>query len=114
MTLIVNGIPEATKRVTLGAGASTTVEFGLSKSEAGTYEVDLNGTKSSFTVKAAEPVPLSVQPTQDPQQEDMAPLPAPSRVNWGLIIGIIAGVAILSGGVFTFLKMRQRSKQGNA
>ncbi|MCW4022063.1 MAG: hypothetical protein NWF02_02730, partial [Candidatus Bathyarchaeota archaeon] len=52
----VNGLVEATETVTLSPDESTNVQFTTSKTEEGTYTVDVNGLTGTFTVKAPSPV----------------------------------------------------------
>ena len=52
VTFKVNGTTEATKDVTVAAGASEKVTFTTSKSDAGKYTIDVNGQSGTFTVKA--------------------------------------------------------------
>jgi len=56
VTLKLNGVTEATKEVTLDPGASTTVEFTVSK-DAGTYYVEVDGLAETLRVVAATPTP---------------------------------------------------------
>jgi hypothetical protein len=98
VTLKINGVVEATKEVTVGAGASETVTFTTSRDVAGSYSVDVNGLTGSFTVKekAAPPPP---------------PPPAPPEVkppiNWPVVWGTIAAVVVV--GLLIFLVIRRRA-----
>ena len=56
VTLKLNGVTEATKEVTLDPGASTTVEFTVSK-DVGTYYVEVDGLAETLRVVAATPTP---------------------------------------------------------
>jgi len=69
VTLKINDVQEATKRLTIDAGASTTATFTISRDVSGTYAVDIHGLAGSFTVSEGAPV----------------------GINWWLIGGIIAG-----------------------
>ena len=59
VTLKVNDVPEASKSVTLGGGAATTVSFAVTKDVAGTYDVAVDGLTGSFTVVAPPPLPAA-------------------------------------------------------
>ena len=54
----VNQVVEDTKTITLDAGASTTVQFKVTKEEAGTYDVEIGGLSSEFNVKEAPLLPI--------------------------------------------------------
>jgi len=102
VTLKVDGVVEATKDVTLNAGASEEVTFTTAKDVAGIYSVDVNGLSGSFTVKE-KPSPPSPTPSPTPTP---TPTPAPEPVtNWPLIWGIIGGVVAV--GVIIFLVVRK-------
>ena len=51
VTLIINGDEECTLDVTLGPDKTTTLEFGVNRSKAGTYEVEIGDRSDSFKVK---------------------------------------------------------------
>lgn len=55
LTLKINEAVEATKDVTLDAGASTIVTFTIKKDKAGTYDVEIDGLKGKLIVKEAPP-----------------------------------------------------------
>ncbi len=81
--LEINGVAEETKTVMLAAGASATVEFRVTKEDAGTYSVEVGELQSEFTVK--EP-------------------PAPFPIEY---LAAIAVIAVVGGaGGFIFLKRR--------
>jgi len=101
VTLKINTVVEATKEVTLNAGASQTVIFITSKEAAGTYSVDVNGISGSFTVKE-KPAPPSPPPPVTPP----TPPPAPA-VNWPVIWGTIAGVIVVGVTIFLVAKRRR-------
>jgi len=93
VVLKIDGVKEAEKSVTIAAGASETVSFGVTREEAGTYSVEVDGLSSGFAV---------VEPS--------APLLPPhtkSSVNWPLVGGI-AGAAVVVGLVI-FLLVRRRA-----
>ena len=56
--LKVNGVVEAAKGVTVGAGKSESVSFTVSKDSAGTCSVDVNGITKSFLVKKVPATPI--------------------------------------------------------
>ena len=49
--LKINGVEEKTEEVSLDPGESQEVTFEITESEVGTYQVDVNGLKSSFVVQ---------------------------------------------------------------
>jgi hypothetical protein len=55
VVLKINGATVEEKSVTLAAGSSQDVSFSVTKEEAGSYSVDVNGLTGSFTVTAAAP-----------------------------------------------------------
>jgi len=81
VALKLNGVTEATKQVTLDAGASESVDFSVAKSEAGSYSVSVGGLSGSFDVGA--------------------------MLNWLLLGGIIAGVVAV--GLIIFFLIRRRA-----
>jgi Fe-S cluster assembly iron-binding protein IscA len=70
-TLTVNEVVEAVREVTIEAGASDEIAFSVTKSDAGTYLVVVDGFIFSFTVTPA------------------------GGINWWLLIGIIAGLLLI-------------------
>jgi hypothetical protein len=100
VTLKINGAVEATKGVTLNAGASEEVTFTTAKDVAGSYLVAVNGLSGSFTVKEKLALPPTAPPTEAPP-EVKPPL------NWPIIGGIIAGVVIV--GLLIFFLIRRRA-----
>ncbi|MBA7466756.1 hypothetical protein ES707_01946 [subsurface metagenome] len=99
-TFKINGAVEATKEVTLDAGASQKVTFTTAKDVAASYSVDVNGLSGSFTVKE------EVAPAPPPAPTPTPPTPA-KPINWPLVGGIIAaGVAVGLGGVFYWIRRR--------
>ncbi|GAH79091.1 unnamed protein product, partial [marine sediment metagenome] len=83
VTLKINQAVEATKEVTLDAGASKEVTFTTSK-DAGSYSVDVNGLEGSFTVKE------KVAPAPPPPTPPPAPPEVEQPINWPLVGGLIA------------------------
>lgn len=63
--LKINGVREAEKSVTIAAGSSQTVTFSVSRKEAGSYSVAVDGWSGSFTV-VAPPPPPPVGPPPEP------------------------------------------------
>jgi len=103
VTLKIDGAVEATKNVTLNAGASEEVTFTTAKDVAGSYSVDVNGLSGSFTVKEKPAPPPTPTPTPSPTP---VPTPTPTPgVNWPLIWGIIGGVVVV--GVIIFLVVKR-------
>ncbi len=88
VTLKINGTVEATKDVTVSAGAAQTVSFSISKGKAGVYNVDIDGQTSSFEVTAAPGAPI------------------------GLIIGILAAALIVIGAAVYFFVLRRKPTAG--
>ena len=99
ITLKINNVVEASKEVTVNAGAIEKVTFTTAKDVAGNYSVDVNGLSGSFTVKEKPAPPLPPPPPPPP-----TPSPAP-MVNWPVIWGIIGGVIV--AGVIIFLVARR-------
>jgi len=88
VTLKINGVVEATQDITLSADASRSVEFKVTRDQAGVYNVEVDGQLSSFEVT----VPL-------------APLGPPM----GMIIGIVVVVILIGAGAAVyFLVLRRR------
>ena len=88
VSLKIDGKVEATKEVTLNPGASEQVSFSIARDTAGTYSVDVNGLTGAFVVKKPVSPVTPVEPT----------LVKP--INWWLIGGIIAAVAIMVLAIF--------------
>jgi hypothetical protein len=87
--LKIDGVVEATKEVTLDAGASTEVSFTTAEGAAGIYSVDINGATGTFEVK---PRPL-----------------APKPFNWWIIVGATAAAALAALLTYVF---RAQKKYG--
>jgi hypothetical protein len=103
VTLKINGVVEATKDITLNAGASQEVTFSTVKDVAGSYSVEVNGLSGSFIVKEKPALPTTPPPS--------APVPTPTPpvapgINWHLLWSIIGGVVIV--GLIIFLVVRRR------
>ena len=89
VVLKIDGVKEAEETVTIAAGEGQDVSFSVTREEAGSYSVVVDGLSVSFTV-----VPVVVPP-------------APPGINWPLIGGIIGGVIVV-GLIIFFLKFRRR------
>jgi len=112
LELKINGEVEATKEVTINAGASEEVTFTTVKDVTGSYLVEVRELSGSFTVKEKPVSPPSPAPPSPPAPSP-APLPAPSPapvVNWPLLWGIISGVAILGLVIFLVAVKRGHSR----
>ena len=114
VTLKIDGVAVATQEVTLEGGASQKVTFTTSKDVAGTYNVNVNGLSSTFTVTAPPAPPAPAPPVAPPPAPAPAPpvaplpvAPPPAVFNWGLIGGIIAAVVVVVLLVY-FLWWRRR------
>ena len=101
VVLKINDVAEATKEVTVDAGASKEVTFTTSKDVAGSYSVAVNGLSGSFTVKE-KPVPAPPPPPPAPPPEVKA------VINWPVVGGIIA-VVVVVGLLIFFLVVRRRA-----
>ena len=93
VALKINGVKEAEKSVTIAPGSSQSVSFSVTKEEAGSYSVNVNGLSGSFTVIA-----LASQPAAPPE--------AKPPISWTLI-GIIAAVVVV--GLLVFFLTRRRA-----
>ena len=100
VVLKINGVKEAEKSTTVAAGESQDVSFTpVTKEQAGSYSVDVDGLSATFTVsEVAPPVPPVPVPT--------AP-PAKPPINWPLAGGIIAAVVVV--GLVVFFLVRRRA-----
>jgi hypothetical protein len=98
-TLKINSVVEATKDITLNAGASQEVTFTTVKDVAGSYSVEVDGLTGSFTVKE--------KPTPPPTTPPVTPPPVKAPIKWPLIGGIIAGVLVV--GLLIFFLARRRA-----
>ena len=97
VTLKINNVVEASKEVTVNAGAIEKVTFTIAKGVAGNYSVDVNGISGSFTVRE-KPAPPLPPPAPAP--------PSPPMVNWPVIWGVLGGVIVV--GVIIFLVARRK------
>jgi len=110
LELKINGEVEATKEVTINAGASEEVTFTTVKNIAGSYLVEVRELSGSFTVKE-KPVSPPLPAPPSPPAPSPAPTPSPAPVvNWPLLWGIISGVAILGLVIFLVVVKRGHSR----
>ena len=91
VVLKIDGVKEAEETVTIAAGESQDVSFSVTREEADSYAVTVNGLSGSFTVVA-------------PPEEEV---PTKPGINWPLIGGIIGGVIVVGLGVFFFVRRRR-------
>jgi len=91
VVLKIDEAKEAEKTVTIAAGDSQEVSFSLTREEAGSYTVAVDGLSGGFTVTV------------------VAPPPAKPGVNWPVLGGIIGGVVIVVGSLYYFLVFRRRA-----
>jgi phosphodiesterase/alkaline phosphatase D-like protein len=89
LELMINGVTEMTKEVTVDAGKVQAVSFDVVREKPGTYVVDVNGVKGSFTIKesvtSTTEVPNnSIEPSNNRMTTD----------NLFLIIVAIVGVLV--------------------
>ena len=89
VVLKIDGVKEAEETITVAAGESQDVSFSMTREEADTYAVAVDGLSGSFTVVAPVVVPL-----------------AKPGINWPLIGGIIGGVIVVGLGVFFWMRRR--------
>ena len=86
VVLKINGVKEEEKSVTVAAGSSEDVSFSVTREEAASYNVVVDGLSGSFTIAA----PLEKPP-----------------INWPVIGGVIAGVIVV--GLLIFFLIRRRA-----
>jgi hypothetical protein len=117
-TLQINGVNAAEQSFTLAVGANQIISFDVVKENTGIYNVDLNGLSGSFTVNAAQTPEPTLTPTPTPSSilkptAPQSPTPTPAAAsetttNWGIIIGVIAGAAVIIWlPLFFLLRKRQ-------
>jgi parallel beta-helix repeat protein len=92
VVLKINGVEETEQSVTLAADSSQNVSFSVSREEAGSYGVDVDGLTGSFTVVTPAP----------PAEETP---PAPSGT--GLWLWVIVGLVVV--GLAIFIAARRRA-----
>jgi hypothetical protein len=116
VNLNINGTTADTKEVSLSGGASEKVSFTVTGNAAGKATIDVNGLAGSLVVLEVKTTPTTPQPvsttpiiTTPIQTTTSTPVTPPAKTNWGLIIGIIAGVAVVTAGcVLYFVWWRNR------
>lgn len=96
VTLRIDDAVEASKEVTVNAGASQKVTFTTSKGLPGTYSVDINGLTGTFVVKEEAP------PAPPPK-----PAPPVEPVKWPALWAAIGGVILM--GLMILLVARRRA-----
>jgi len=96
VVLKIDEVKEAEETVTVAAGESQDVSFSVTREEAGSYAVTVDGLSGSFTV---------VAPLEGEEEE----VPTKPGVNWALIGGIIGGVVVVAGLLYYFLVFRRRA-----
>jgi hypothetical protein len=107
VTLTINGVKTDEKTITLAPGITESVSFSVTKDEAGSYNVSVDGLIGSFTVIAP-----STTPTSSTTTATSAALTAPASstteqpVEWTWIWITIA--AVIVGGVLVLLLTRRR------
>jgi hypothetical protein len=102
VTLKISGVVEATKELTLEAGASEHVSFTTAKEVAGSYSVEVSGLSGSFLVQKGSVASTPPGPPPSPPK-----LPA-EPFNWPFIGGIIVGAVII--GLLIFLLVRRPTR----
>jgi hypothetical protein len=86
LTLMVNGELEATEEITVAAGAGETASFTISRAIPGSYDVEIDGYASQFTVVASPP----------------------AATTWPMIGGVIAAaIAVMTAAVLISIRRRQ-------
>ena len=91
VTLKIDNVVVATRKVTLIGGASQRVSFTATKDVAGTYSVDVSGLTGSFTV-----------------EEEVVPPVAPKPIAWWVWLIVGLGVVVIGGLLAYFLWWRRR------
>ncbi len=98
LKLAVNGIIKEIRQVSIGPGASLTVEFVTDGELAGTHAVELNGVAASFVVEETVPAPAGESPATSPTE------PTVVAVWW--ILGAILLALIVGGVVYSIVRYR--------
>jgi hypothetical protein len=124
LILKVNGVREAVKDVTVAAGKAESASFTVSRQEAGTYTIDVNGLEGTFRIVTSVPkattkppapkeeVPTELEETKVTQPSESAPAPTPPlpeapTVNWAIIGAVVGGVLVV-GLLICFIARRRR------
>ena len=99
VVLMVNDAKEAEESVAVAAGDSKDVSFSISKEEAGSYSVTVDGLSDAFTVAAPPPTAPPPTPTE---VTPAAPTEVEPGTNWPIVGGIIAAVVagVVAGAVW--------------
>jgi len=97
VVLKINGAKEAERSVTVAPGKSQDVSFSVTREEAASYTVAVDGLSGKFTV---------VAPPAPPAPPPPAP-PVKPPINWPVIGGIIAAVVVV--GLLIFFLARRRA-----
>jgi len=99
VVLKIDGMKEAEERVTIAAGESQEVSFSVTREEADSYDVAVDGLSGSFTVVAP--------PEGEEEEEEVATEPEPG-INWPLYGGIIGAAVIVAGLLIYVFVFRRR------
>jgi len=102
--LKINDVAEAEESVTVAAGDSEDVSFSISKEEAGSYSITVEGLGGSFTVAAPPP---TAPPEEIPVPPEAPPEVEPG-INWPMVGGIIAAAVAGAVGGAIWYKRRRR------
>jgi len=106
VTLKIDGEVEASKDITIDAGASQEVIFTISKNVAKTYSVDVNGLPGTFVVKEEAPAPPAPPALSTPATP--APTAPAKAINWPVLWGVIG--AAIAVGVAVFVQARRKAR----
>jgi hypothetical protein len=90
--LLVNGVKEQSKSVTLAGGARTTVSFSVTKTTVGSYTVKVGDLTGSFTVKEAPPPPPPPTPPKPAEFEVSDLVVSPGEVVEGESVNVTVKV----------------------
>jgi|Deesub1362A_J573_1020465.scaffolds.fasta_scaffold04154_3 PGF-CTERM protein len=97
ITLSVNGVATMQEEVTLAPGESTTLTFEITKTQAGTYTIDVDGVSKTLTVKEeVKPTATTPAPT--------TPTPTPKQPGFEAVFAIVGLLAV------AYLVLRQRKE----
>ncbi len=106
LTLKIDGMVEASKQITVNAGASQKVTFTVSKDAAKTYSVDINGLSGTLVVREeAQSPPAPPAPPPVPPVPTVPTAPA-EPVNWPVLWGVTGGVVVV--GLIIFVVARRK------